>query len=47
MQMQSHTCISNNEVQGSSVRQGNNVSTVTQGNKWVVNSSKSPLTPAE
>ena len=47
MQMQSHTCINNNQAEGSSVREGNNVSIVTQGNKWVVNLQKSPLTPAQ
>ena len=44
-QTQSHTCINNNQMQGSGVNEGNNVSTVSQGNKWVVNLSKSPLTP--
>ena len=40
-QTQGHTCINNNQVQGSSN------SNVSQGNKWVVNLSKLPLTPAQ
>ena len=40
-QMQGHTCIHNNQSQGSSN------SNVNQGNKWVVNLSKWSLTPAQ
>ena len=36
-QMQGHTCINNNQAQGSSS------SNVSQGNKWVVNLSKSRM----
>ena len=39
--MQGHTFINNNQAQGSSS------SNVSQGNKWVVNLSKLPLTPAQ
>ena len=39
--MQGHTCINNNQAQGSSS------SNVSQGNKWVVNLSKLPLTQAQ
>ena len=46
-QMQSHTCINKNQPQGSSSREGNNVWTVRQGNKWLVNLSKSSLTQAQ
>ena len=44
-QMQSHTCIDNNQLH--SGRIGSNVSNISQGNKWAVNLSKSPLTPAQ
>ena len=47
MQMQSHTYITNNQAWGSSVREGNNISTARIGNKWVVNLSKLALTPAQ
>ena len=44
-QMQSHTFIDNNESHSGS--KGSNVSNISWGNKWVVNLSKSPLTPAQ
>ena len=40
-QIQGNGCINNNQAQGSSS------SNVSQGNKWVVNLSKLPLTPAQ
>ena len=43
-QMQSRTCIDNNQLHSGSI--GSNVINISQGNKWVVNLSKSPLTPA-
>ena len=45
--MQSHTCINSNQAHGSSGSEDSKVSTGSQGHKWVVNLSKSPLTPAQ
>ena len=42
--MQHHTCINNNQVQGSS---SSTISQISQANKWVVNLSKLPLIPAQ